>query len=160
MSPEQRAQTEALVLRALRRGDLATALALLTPLAEAFPEDAPLQQRLEDLRGSAQPGELQRRPAAPTPREEPAPPDRPATPEQEGERLFQLGDFVGAAAAYRRALRERPDSELVRERLVELVRLAQAAPRHSPTDATLPPEPEDRLRALLDRIAARRRIHT
>jgi tetratricopeptide (TPR) repeat protein len=158
MTPEQRADTEARAARALRRGDLADALALLESMASAFPDDEALARRLEDLRATAQPEEL-RAPRVPS-REEPLQVQRPATPEQEGERLFALGDYVGAAAAYRRALRERPDSQLIAERLVELVRLAQAAPRHSPTDQALPPEPEDRLQALLDRISSRRRIHT
>ncbi|NMO23203.1 tetratricopeptide repeat protein, partial [Pyxidicoccus fallax] len=82
----------------------------------------------------------------------------PSSPAQEGERLFALGDYAGAAAAYRRALQERPDSELLKERLIELYRLAREMPLHSPTDKALPKETAPRLQALLDRVAARRRL--
>jgi tetratricopeptide (TPR) repeat protein len=159
MTAEQRAEMEARATRALRRGEMTEALALLEAVLRAFPEDEALATRLADLRASASPEEL-RAAAAPAPRPDAPAPRAPHTPEQEGERLYHLGDYVGAAAAYRRALRERPDSELVRERLEEIVLLAQSAPRHSPTDAALPAEPEARLRALLDRISSRRRIHT
>ncbi|MCI0571473.1 MAG: tetratricopeptide repeat protein [Myxococcaceae bacterium] len=158
MTPEQRADTEARAARALRRGDISDALSLLESLANAFPDDAALAARLADLRGTVQPEELLSPRTAS--RDEPLQPHLPSTPEQEGERLFALGDFAGAAAAYRRALRERPHSQLIQERLVELVQLAQVAPRHSPTDAALPEAPEERLVALLDRISARRRSHS
>ncbi|WP_343213342.1 hypothetical protein [Archangium violaceum] len=83
----------------------------------------------------------------------------PSSPVAEGERLFALGDYVAAAAAYRRALQERPDSELIRERLEELYRLARTLPvRPSPTDRKLPRQVEPLLLALLDRVAARRRL--
>jgi predicted negative regulator of RcsB-dependent stress response len=155
MSPAQRAELESRAEKLVRRGDMAEALSLLGTLAAAFPEDAALAQRISHLSDALQPSELLN-PRART--SEPEPGFRPATPEQEGERLFALGDCAGAMAAYRRALKERPDSELVRERLEELFRLAQAAPRHSTTDRALPSDPAERLGALLDRIAARRRL--
>ncbi len=141
--------------RAMRRGELAEAVSLFEALQREFPEDATLAHKLALLRESLQPMELHSPKAAP-PRSEPLPLG-PSSPIQEGERLFALGDYAGAAAAYRRALQERPDNELIRERLLELYRLATAAPVHSPTDQALPKEPEARLHALLDRVAARRR---
>ncbi len=143
-------------VRAKRRGDLADAVALYESLVAAFPEDAGLAGKLAQLRDSLQPMELHS-PKARF-RDEAGPSQRPSSPAQEGERLYALGDFVGAAAAYRRALAERPDRELLKERLLELFRLAQAAPKHSPTDQALPRDPAARLEALLDRLASRRRL--
>ena len=157
MTPDVRAETESRAERALRRGDLADAVALYESLVAAFPEDAALAGKLANLRDSLQPMELHS-PKARFRDAGDAAGQRPSSPAQEGERLFALGDYVGAAAAYRRALAERPDSELLKERLLELFRLAQAAPRHSPTDQALPREPTARLEALLDRLAARRRL--
>ncbi len=157
MTPDVRAETESRAERALRRGDLAEAVGLYETLLAAFPGDAALTHKLAQLRDSLQPMELHspkarfHEPVASTAQ-------RPATPAQEGERLFALGDYAGAAAAYRRAVAERPDSELLKERLLELFRLAQAAPRHSPTDKALPREPTAKLEALLNRVASRRRL--
>ena len=155
MTPEARAEMQARAERALRRGELAEAVGLYEALAQAFPGDEALAQKLALLRESLQPMELQK--ARPPPREE-LRPLGPSSPVQEGERLFALGDYAGAAAAYRRALQERPDSELIQERLLELYRLATNSPTHSPTDRALPKEREHRLHALLDRLAARRRL--
>ncbi|MBN1208053.1 MAG: tetratricopeptide repeat protein [Myxococcaceae bacterium] len=157
MTPEARAEMQARAERALRRGELAEAVGLYETLAQAFPEDPALAQKLALLRESLQPMELHSAKARPPAREERLP-QGPSSPVQEGERLFALGDYAGAAAAYRRALQERPDNELIKERLVELYRLATIAPAHSPTDKALPKEPEHRLQALLDRLAARRRL--
>jgi tetratricopeptide (TPR) repeat protein len=158
MTPETRAELQARAERAKRRGELAEAVSLYETLARAFPEDEALAQKLALLRESLQPMELQalQRPRPPAHEERPS--LAPSSPVQEGERLFALGDYAGAAAAYRRALQERPDSELIKERLVELYRLATTAPVHSPTDQALPKEPEPLLHALLDRLAARRRL--
>jgi tetratricopeptide (TPR) repeat protein len=158
MTPEARAEMQARADRALRRGELAEAVGLYETLVQQFPQDEALAQKLALLRESLQPMELQSSKARPPPIHEAPLSQGPSSPVQEGERLFALGDYAGAAAAYRRALQERPDSELLQERLVELYRLASAAPRHSPTDKALPKEPEHRLQALLDRLAARRRL--
>ncbi|MBX5484542.1 MAG: hypothetical protein IRZ16_22190 [Myxococcaceae bacterium] len=156
MTPEERQETERRAERCVRRGELSEALALYRALAAAFPEDSALQQKLEAITGSLQPAELLN-PKANFVREEVELKNAPSTPEQEGERLFALGDYAGAAAAYRRAMEKKPESTLIRERLEELYRLARAAPRHSPTDSALPADPAAMLSALLDRIAARRR---
>jgi tetratricopeptide (TPR) repeat protein len=157
MTPEARADIQARAERALRRGELAEAVGLYESLVQQFPQDEALAQKLALLRESLQPMELHSPKARPPAREEPVS-HGPSSPVQEGERLFALGDYTGAAAAYRRALQERPDNELIKERLVELYRLATNTPSHSPTDRALPQEPEDRLQALLDRLAARRRL--
>jgi tetratricopeptide (TPR) repeat protein len=157
MSSEGRAEVEAKAERYLRRGEMSEALALYQTLLEQHPEDEALQRKVAHIQETLQPHELQaaRAPTRPEPTESHL---HPSGPEQEGERLFALGDYVGAAAAYRRALNERPGSELIQERLLELYRLAKAAPRHSPTDSALPRDREGLLRALLDRISARRRL--
>lgn len=161
MTSEERAQLEANADRARRRGEMGEAVRLYRALRDAFPEDAALGEKLAMVEETLQPMELT---SAKAPRPDdarPAPGARvpaPLTPEQEGEHLFQLGDYGGAALAYRRALAQKPDSPLVQERLMELVALAQSAPRHSPTDHALPDQPEPLLHALLDRIAARKRV--
>lgn len=127
ISPEQREIIESQVDRALRRGELALAREGLSKLLAAFPHEEALRLRLADVEESALPGEL----TAPPRRAPLSPPPEPAPGSSqlvaEGERLFHAGDFPGALAAYRRALHERPDSELLKERLVELYQLSQAA---------------------------------
>ncbi len=160
MTPAERSELEARAERCIRRGELSDAVGLYRALCAAHPEDLSLERRLQNLEESLEPGELLKvkgmSPAA-APASAPSGPGK-VGPEQEGERLFALGDYSGAMAAYRRALKEKPESELIRERLEELYRLARAAPAHSPTGRTLPENPESLLSALLDRIAARRRV--
>jgi tetratricopeptide (TPR) repeat protein len=158
MNPEARAEMVAHAERALRRGELNEALGLFESLCRAFPEDEGLALKLANLRETLQPQELQALRALQASARADAIPQGPSTPVTEGERLFFLGDYVGAAAAYRRALQEQPDNELFRERLVELYRLARSLPVSSPTDRQLPRQAEPLLHALLDRLAARRRI--
>jgi tetratricopeptide (TPR) repeat protein len=162
MNPEARAEMVAHAERALRRGELGEAVSLYESLCRAFPEDAALALKLTNLREMLQPEELQMlqalRASAHAEAEAEPVPQGPSTPVAEGERLFALGDYVGAAAAYRRALHDQPGNELIRERLVEVYRLARALPVHSPTDRKLPRQAEPLLHALLDRLAARRRI--
>jgi tetratricopeptide (TPR) repeat protein len=155
MNPEARAEMVAHAERALRRGELSEAVGLYERLCRAFPQDEALSLKLANLREMLQPEERQA--LRNTVRPEPMPLG-PSSPVTEGERLFALGDYVGAAAAYRRALQERPDSELIRERLVELFQLAQTLPSQSPTDRKLPQQVEPLLLALLDRVASRRRL--
>ena len=157
MTLDARAEMQARAERALRRGELAEAISLYEALVQQFPQDEALAQKLALLRESLQPMELHSPKARPPAPEQPVR-QGPSSPIQEGERLFALGDYAGAAAAYRRALQERPGNELIKERLVELYRLATISPAHSPTDRALPKEPQHRLQALLDRLAARRRI--
>jgi len=147
--------------RARRRGEMSEAVRLYEQALAQTPDDETLQRKLAHVRENLQPSELAalQQAALAASVQRPVPQLAPSTPEQEGERLFSLGDFAGAAAAYRRALRDKPDSELIRERLVELFQLAQAAPRNSTTDKALPRDPQQRLQALLDRIAARKKIH-
>jgi tetratricopeptide (TPR) repeat protein len=154
VSPDQRAEMEARADRARRRGEMAEAVQVYREILAAFPGDEAIQGKLALLQESLQPMELTSAKAPPAPRVS----GRPMTVEEEGERLFALGDYAGAAAANRRALHEKPDSPLIQERLLELYRLAQTAPRHSPTDSALPSQPEPLLNALLDRIVARKRV--
>ncbi|WP_223646435.1 hypothetical protein [Corallococcus sp. EGB] len=156
MTPAVRADMEARADRALRRGELAEAFELFEHLLAAFPREEALALKVAHLRDSLQPQELQH--LKNRVREPQRLPLAPPSPMQEGERLFMLGDYVGAAAAYRRALQERPGNELVLERLEELYRMAREMPVQSPTDRALPAQKEDRLQALLDRLASRRRL--
>lgn len=158
MTPEARAEMVAQAERALRRGELDEALRLFEVLGRAFPDDTGLVTKLAHLRESVEPQELQSARDFQASTRPTSIPQGPSSPVAEGERLFAVGDYSGAAAAYRRALQERPHSELIRERLEELYRLARALPVHSPTDRSLPRQAEPLLHALLDRLAARRRI--
>lgn len=150
MSPEERAQLEHQIERAVRRGELADAIGLLRQLAADFPDDAAIAGKLEQLQESLQPAELMSaktnvRWDSPVPT---------VSPVDAAERLADKGDYAGAIAAYRQLLAAQPGSELVKERLAELFALAQArAPRRPvpPKDKTLV------LSELLARIDARRR---
>jgi tetratricopeptide (TPR) repeat protein len=158
MGPEERQDAEVRAERALRRGELSSAIGLYESIAAAYPGDPAIAAKLARVREHLQPAELT---AAKAPRAEaPLPVALGASsPEQEGERLDALGDYPGAIAAYRRALQERPDNELVQERLAELFRLVRATPQApSPTDAPLPGDRDGMLRALIDRISSRRRV--
>lgn len=157
MTPDERADVEARADRCLRRGELSEALAMYRSLAQAFPGDAAIERKIATVTESLQPAELHSAKAAAV-RDPPRVGAAPLSPEQEGERLFALGDYVGATAAYRRALKDNPDNVLVLERLEELYRLARAAPRTTPTDTPLPQDPAALLQALLDRISSRRRV--
>ncbi|QDE69031.1 hypothetical protein BHS09_19760 [Myxococcus xanthus] len=157
MNPAARADMESRADRALRRGELTEALGLYESLVRAFPADEGLVLKLANARELLQPAELEVLEAARAEASIPLPMG-PSSPVQEGERLFALGDYAGAAACYRRAVQERPDSELLKERLIEIFGLAKAMPLQSPTDRALPDKPEPRLQALLDRVASRRRL--
>jgi tetratricopeptide (TPR) repeat protein len=163
MNPEARAEMVAHAERALRRGELTEAVSLYERLCRSFPGDESLAHKLTNVREMLLPEELEALRSLRTERTSSPRPERvplgPSSPVAEGERLFALGDYAAAAAAYRRALQERPDSELIRERLEELYRLARTLPmRPSPTDRQLPQQVEPLLLALLDRVAARRRL--
>ncbi len=161
MTPAERTELETRADRCVRRGELAEALALYRSLCAAFPNEGSLQRRLRNLQESLQPAELASAKAnlasEPVANAASSGSDK-VGPEQEGEQLFALGDYSGAMAAYRRALKEKPESELILERLEELFQLARSAPGHPPTGSPLPRSPEKLLSTLLDRIAARRRI--
>lgn len=150
MSPADRQALEARADRCLRRGELSEAFALYRELTAAFPGDAALRARVQELEGSLQPAELMS--AKANFRAEPA--DAPRSETEQAEQLAAAGDYAGAIAAYRRLLTARPDNELVRERLHELFTLARAAaPRPSAPTARR----EAVLGELLSRIGARKR---
>jgi tetratricopeptide (TPR) repeat protein len=175
MTADERDETEARADRSKRRGELAQALAGYNAILAAFPGDEAVQRKLAELQDSVDPAEL-RHPKA---NFADAAPGGPAqTAEQEGERLFAAGDYPGAIGALRRALAERPDNELVKERLGEIFRLVQGPARAAPSavqevQAAPPPrsppaaaramavasvDPAELYRALLERISARRRV--
>jgi hypothetical protein len=146
MTPEQRAALEKRALRSLRRGDLGDALTALKAVAEAFPADPGLLERVRQIEGELQPEELaQVRSASPEPQAE------YATPAQRAEALASRGDFAAAIAIYRSLAQAEPRSELIGERLAELFQLAQAA-THKPALARI-----QLFEHLLDRIGSRRR---
>ncbi|MEW5740466.1 MAG: hypothetical protein AB1938_16180 [Myxococcota bacterium] len=147
MSPEERHAHESRAERALRRGELGVALDELRALAAAFPEEPALAARLAQLEANLSPQELRTR--APVSSE---PSGVFSSPMHEAEALAAKGDFAGAIALYRHLLAEKPDLELVKERLAELFQLAQAStpPRQSVSR-------EQVLEHLLGRISSRRK---
>lgn len=128
VNADERTEAEARADRALRRGELSTALALFQAIASAFPGDEVIQQKLERIRENLQPMELSHaKTRVPL---DVAPP--PTNSIQSAEALAARGDYAGAIALYRKALEKRPDSPLVKERLAELFQIAQSmAPRAS-----------------------------
>jgi tetratricopeptide (TPR) repeat protein len=151
MSPGDRQALESRAERCLRRGELSEAFALFRELVAVFPDDTALRRRVEELEGTLQPAELMS--AKANFRAEPEGAPRSAT--EEAERLAAAGDYGGAIAAYRRLLTERPDNELVKERMNELFDLARASSGRSAS--TLAHRREAMLGDLLSRIGARRR---
>lgn len=164
MTPDELSAQEEKADRFLRRGELLQALALYRQIVAASPERQDLVIRMRQLAESMDPAEL--RAASTAPADE-LTKTAPTTPEEEGERLFQKGDYAGAAAAYRKALELKPSSDLVRERLVELFQLAQAQNGRPQTargmlatasaQAAASGAREAFFRELLERVSERRR---
>lgn len=153
MTPDERDTLEAKGDRAMRRGELSTAVELFQKLRAAFPADAALAEKLKNLEESLQPMELTSAKSRFVP--EPSAP-RASSPLDEAEALAAKGDYAGAIAGYRKALAAKPGSELLKERLAELFRMMQAhAPQRPPPPVTR--SPELALSELLDRIASRRK---
>ncbi len=149
MTPEERRALEQRADRATRRGELAEAFSALKQLAAAWPDDAGLQQRLAEFQASLQPAELMSAKAHFA-----AEPSAPQSEADRAERLAAQGNYRDAIAIYRQLIAQRPDADLLKERLAELFQLAQVTARPSA------PQPVDRATALndmLERITSRRR---
>lgn len=148
MTPVERSTLEAQVERHVRRGELAEAFAALQRLCAAFPEDAALADRLEQVEQGLDPSERRRAALA---RVETTGSFK--SPMHEAEAHAAAGRYKDAITIYRGLLAERPEWDLVKERLAELFQLAQvAAPqRRQPVNR------EGLLQHLLDRISARKR---
>jgi tetratricopeptide (TPR) repeat protein len=157
MTADERTEAEVRGDRALRRGELSSALSLYQAIAEAFPSDEVIALKLKRIRETLQPMELQH--AKTRPPADPGP--TPSGSVQEAEALAAKGDYPAAISIYRRALAQRPDSPLIKERLDELVTLAQSmAPRQTTARAERDDAPVSSPRMLsdlLDQISRRRR---
>jgi tetratricopeptide (TPR) repeat protein len=151
MTPADRQTLESRAERCLRRGELSEAFTLFRELVAAFPNDGVLRHRVEELEGALQPAELMS--AKANFRSEPESTSLSAT--EEAERLASAGDYGGAIAAYRRLLSQRPDNELVKERMNELFDLARAS--STPRQSAPSHRREAMLGDILSRISARRR---
>jgi hypothetical protein len=150
VTPDERSEVESRAERSLRRGELSEAFKLVTELTRAFPADRHLADRLAQLKDNIDPAEL----LNPKSNLRAEPEGPPRTPVDEAEQRAARGDYAGAIALYRRLLAERPDSDLLRERLDELFHLATAQNPHRELRA---PTPEALLNELLQRIASRNR---
>jgi tetratricopeptide (TPR) repeat protein len=110
--------------RAIRRGELISALELYESLLAQRPDDERMRQRMESVRALLQPSELVNRRRS-EPEEQEARPLADSLGDAElGELHAGAGRFVEALRCYERALAEAPTNELLRERLEELRRLA------------------------------------
>ena len=158
MTPDERDTLEAKGDRAMRRGELSTALAMFQQLCAAFPDDATLAEKLANLKENLQPMELTSAKSRFVP-DPSAPRSGGGAPLDEAEALAARGDYAGAIARYRKALSEKPDSDLLKERLAELFRMmqAQAPQQKRPAPVVVQKSPELTLTDLLDRIASRRK---
>lgn len=153
MSPLEREALEAKAERSLRRGELSEAFTIYRQLAKAFPSDESLTRKIVELQENLQPAELMN-PKSNFRSESTA--GTPTSPTDAAEQCASRGDYSGAITIYRRLAAERPDSELIRERLTELFQLAQAG--RTPPDSTGTKKPLDAvLNDLLSRIGDRRR---
>lgn len=148
MSPEERSTLETQIERHVRRGELSQAWAALEQLSLAFPEDLALAQRLGELEQGLDPAEHRRVAMS---RVEPTNKHH-KTPMHEAEALAAAGKYKDAITIYRKLLEQRPDWDLVSDRIAELFQLAQvAAPNRQPVNR------EGVLEHLLDRISSRKR---
>jgi hypothetical protein len=141
-----RESIEAEADRLRRRGELGQALELYHTLLANSPEDAGLRDKVDQVGELLQPMELNHPKAAHGT-------TAPSSLEERAERAAAHGDYAEAAALYRRALQEAPESELLAERLAEVFALAK---RGSAPAAAAPATPEALLQGLLERIAQRR----
>lgn len=160
MTPDERTEAESRADRALRRGELSTALQLYQAIAAAFPQDELVQQKLARIKENLQPMELSHAKTRVPLGEAPA----PTNSIQSAEALAARGDYAGAIALYRKALEKRPDSDLIRERLTELFQIAQSLAPPSKSGSVPKPPPSQApvstarlLSDLLDQISRRRR---
>lgn len=152
MSPEERAAIEKQIERHLKRGDVFEACVQLQALVEAFPGEAALSERLIHLEGSLDPTERRRVSLI-----KPDSTGNHRSPVSQAEALAATGKYREAIELYRGLLAERPDWELVRERITELELLQQLAHPHEPPPPTRDEKTESVLEGLLDRISTRKR---
>ena len=148
MTSEERTKLESQIERHVRRGQLSEAWAALEQLSNAFPDDLALAQRLGEMEQGLDPAERRRVAMS---RVEPTGKHQ-KTPMLEAEALAAAGKYKEAITIYRKLLEQRPDWDLVSDRIAELFQLAQvAAPNRPPVNR------EGLLQHLLDRISSRRR---
>lgn len=148
MTPVERSSLESQVERHIRRGEMPEAWSTLHILCGAFPDDEALRERLERLEQNLDPEERRRVSPSGITRA-----IKFATPMHEAEALAGAGKYKESISIYRALLVERPDLELVKERLAELFQLAQvAAPPRQPLSQI------NFLEHLLSRISARKRV--
>lgn len=148
MTPVERSSLESQVERHVRRGEMPEAWSALQILCNEFPLDNALRERLDRLEQNLDPEERRRvSPSGITAAV------KYASPMHEAEALAAAGKYKESISIYRALLVERPDLELVKERLAELFQLAQVA-----APARQPPNRINFLEHLLSRISARKRV--
>jgi tetratricopeptide (TPR) repeat protein len=128
---ESAAELEQKAERAVRRGELLTAMELFEQLLAQAPGDDRLRQRVESVRALLQPSELQDAPRAQADESEPDAPAMPLSDAEQGELHASAGRFAQAVRCYERAAAAAPTNELLRERLHELRELV---PPGTPAD--------------------------
>src|SRR5256885_4937155 len=94
--PESAAELEQRAERALRRGELLSALQLFEELIALEPDDERVRQRMESVRALLQPAELVGRRRSEPDEAEPRPPGETLTDAEQGELHAGAGRFVDA----------------------------------------------------------------
>jgi hypothetical protein len=122
MTADERTEAEVRADRALRRGELSTALSLFQAIAAAFPDDPVIALKLSRIRETLQPMELSHAKTRPVAEAKPV----ASGSVESAEACAAKGDYGEAIAIYRKALERRPDSDLIKERLAELFQIAQS----------------------------------
>src|SRR5919204_5502597 len=105
--------------RAVRRGELLTAIELFDQLLAMRPADERIRQRVESVQALLQPSELQDAPRSQAEDPEQEKPTVPLSDAEQGELHASAGRFAQAVRCYERAAAAAPANELLRERLQE-----------------------------------------
>ncbi|HYZ88299.1 MAG TPA: hypothetical protein VE620_03280 [Myxococcales bacterium] len=137
--PETAAELEQKAERAVRRGELLTALEVFEELLAMQPEDARLQKRMESVRALLQPTETHDRRQPPADDVEVNEAPALLSDAEQGELHASAGRFAQAVSCYERAAAAAPENELLRERLEELRELvAPGAPADLASAESIP----------------------
>jgi tetratricopeptide (TPR) repeat protein len=142
--PEPAVELEQRAERAVRRGELLTALELFEELLAMQPDDHRLQMRIDSVRALLQPTETDDRGRPESDETEATEEPASLTDAEQGELHASAGRFAQAVSCYERAAAASPENELFRERLEELRALIAPGDPADLADAEPIPAPAPR----------------